>query len=108
MKEAALTTEDDVLVGPVLAVVSAIAGLRLGDALVIAALELVVRARVFVDVGAERRLVARIAAVVVAVAVERLQKKKKINNRLINEPQICGGDSNRRRERIVEQRPKRK
>lgn len=106
MKEAALTTEDDVLVGPVLAVVSAIAGLRLGDALVIAALELVVRARVFIDVGAERRLVARIAAVVVAVAVERLQKK--INNRLINEPQICGGDSNRRRERIVEQRPKRK
>ena len=72
-----LTAKDDVFVGSIEAVVVAVARLRAGDALAIAALELVVRAGMFADVGAERRLVTHVPAVVVTVAVEQLQIQSK-------------------------------
>ena len=72
-----LTAEDDVFVGAVLTVVVAVAGFGARDALAVAALELVVRARVFADVGAERRLIAGVTAIVVSVAVEQLNMNLK-------------------------------
>ena len=68
----ALTAKDDVFVGAVVTVVAAVARFRARNALAIAALELVARARMFADVRTERRLVTHVAAIVVSVAVEQL------------------------------------
>jgi len=73
-----LTAEDDIFVRSIEAVVAAITSLRSGNTLSITALELIVRTGVFADVWAERRLITRIATVVITVAVEKLTKSSKI------------------------------
>ena len=67
------TAEDGVFVGAVAAVVAAVAGFGTRQTLAVVALEVGRRTGVLADVGAERRLVAHVAAVVVSVAVEQLR-----------------------------------
>jgi len=62
--------KDGVFIGAVVAVVLVVTRFGSRDTLAIAALKFVIRARMFVNVSAERRLVAHVTAVVVAIAVE--------------------------------------